>query len=357
MKMKFAIGLCMILSSFLLTNQSLANENIVPIETLKPAVHLEKPVLEQTGGKLILSDSPETYSGDGAFYRDSATGEFRVFWHHQNRSGETKTVGLAITNTSDAPVMLFSKGIGAAVDYYPDVAGEQALIQFLGNKAEKQYLTTLQPNESYYLEKSADDLDTVSGFAQFAAYTQKKHLNATVTVTTLNYKERPFDPLSVEILPADEHVRGSFPHFDRKGTIPYDSMMGNAYIRISSAAYGQWSDKLPGEYEDGISVVDGNKPVINNGNYGVLYDLKVKIENSFHAPQNISIYDNPAGGFGHFVMQWNGKISTSGFLSYKNAWNFATENVGANGNEYHFVTSLPGGASGPSVIYFVPEHK
>ncbi|MGV3464609.1 MAG: hypothetical protein ACO1OT_04870 [Heyndrickxia sp.] len=356
MKKKLSIGLCTAFFTLLLTGQSLAAEKIVPIESLKPAAHLEKPELQQTGGKLILSDSPETYSGDGAFYRDTATGEFRVFWHHQNRSGETKTVGLAITNTSNTPVMLFSKGIGAAVDYYPDVAGEQALIQFLGNHAEKQYLTTLQPNESYFLEKSANDLDTVSGFAQFIAYTQKGHQEANVTVTTLNYKERPLDPLSVEVLPADSHVRGSFPHFNREGTITYNPLMGNAYISLSSAAYGQWSDKLPGEYEDGVSVVDGNKPVINNGNYGVLYDLNIKMENGFHSPQNISIYDTPSGGFGHYVMQWDGKISTSGFLSYQNAWNFSAVNLGANGNDYHFVTSLPGGASGPSVIYFVPEN-
>lgn len=36
---------------------------------------------------------------------------------------------------------------------------------------------------------------------------------------------------------------------------------------------------------------------------------------------------------------------------------FASEKVGANRNQYDFVTGLPGGASGPSVIYFVPEIK
>lgn len=156
-------------------------------------------------------------------------------------------------------------------------------------------------------------------------------------------------------MPPDSHVRGSFPHFGREGTLTYHTALGNAYIRLSSAAYGQWSDKLQGEYEEGISVVDGNKPVINNGNYGVLYNLDVNVENSLQ-PFQLAIYDNPAGGFGHFVMQWNGHLNTTGFLSYVNAWKFASERIGANGNQYDLVTSLPGGASsGPSVIYFAPE--
>ncbi|QUG40123.1 hypothetical protein KD050_12445 [Psychrobacillus sp. INOP01] len=356
MKMKSALVLGTVLLAFLLPNQSFANENYVPIETLKPAVHLEKPELKQTGGKLILSDSPETYSDNGAFYRDTATGEFRVFWHHQNVSGENRNVSLALTNTSDEPVMLYSKGVGASVSIYPDVAGKEALVQFLEEKAKKKYIKTLQPGESYYLETNADDGETVSGIAQYVVYTKHSHQQATVTATTLNYVERPTDPLSVEILPPDSHVRGSFPHFDREGILTYDTALGNAYVRLSSAASGQWSDKLPGEYEEGISVVDGNKPVINNGNYGVLYNLDVKVENSLQSPQQLSIYDNPAGGFGHFAMQWNGKLKTTGFLSYVNAWKFASEKIGANGNQYDFVTSLPGGASGPSVIYFVPEN-
>ncbi|MDC3413808.1 hypothetical protein NC797_08480 [Aquibacillus sp. 3ASR75-11] len=333
-----------------------AEKTTVPIEDLKPAVHLEKPTLQPTGGTLILSDSPETYKEDGAFYRDSVTGEFRIFWHHQNRSGETRTVAVAITNTSDQTVQLFDKGQGVTADYYPDVAGKQALVAFLENKSEKKYVTTLDPGESYFLETSAEDLYTVSGIAQFVVYNKHGNDKGTVTVTTLNYlNEKPENPLDVPVLPGDTHTRGTFPHFERTGTLNYDTELGNAYIRLSSAASGQWSDKLPGEYEAGVSAVDNNEPVINNGNYGVTYNLDIKIANSLSSPQLIDVYDNPSGGFGRYVMSWNGHVSTSGYLSYLNAWKFADLNVGANGNDYNFVTSLPGGASGPSVIYFVPS--
>ncbi|HEU5141312.1 MAG TPA: hypothetical protein VFT51_15165 [Bacillales bacterium] len=340
------------LTCLFIPSQSLAADQKIPIGNLKPATHLEKPVLEQTGGKLILSDSPETYQQEGAFYRDTAKGEFRVFWHHQNRSGETRKVAVAVTNTLDQGVKLYSEGQGASVSIYPDVAGQKALVSFLEDRFEKHYLTTLAPGESYFLIRTADDLDTVSGIAQFAAYTKHGHQPTSVTVTTLNYTDRPSHPEKMRILEGDSHTRGSFPHFNRTGVITYDPAMGNAYIRISSAESGKWSDKLPGEYEMGVDVVDGNKPVVNNGNYGVLYNFTVQIENSLHSPREVTVYENPSGGFGHYVMEWQGHIKKSGFLSYKYAWPFQELNVGADGNDYRFVTSLPGGASGPSVIYF-----
>lgn len=324
----------------------------VPIGNLKPAVHLSKPILHPVGGKLILSDSPETFSKPGAFYRDTATGDFRVFWHHQNKSISNDTVAVAITNTSDADIEIFTMGDGVATNIYPDVAGQQALAQFMSSHANQKLATTLAPGSSYYLKAQTPIGDTTSGIAQFAAYTKKSHLPATVTVTTLNYQTQPDDPTKVSILPSDSHTRGSFPHFNRVGVLNYDLSQGNAYIRLSSSDSGQWSDKLPGEYEEGVDVVDGNKSVDDNGNYGVLYQLAVSVKNGFHAPRVLSVYDNPSGGFGHYVMKWNNQLSESGFLSYQNAWQFAQTTTGANRNLYFLETSLPGGASGPSVIYF-----
>lgn len=359
MKKRFSFIAALTLVVFLavLPLQSSASGTKIPIGHLKPAIHLKKPVLQQTGGKLILSDSPETYKTDGAFYRDTVTGEFRVFWHHQNRSGELRTVALAITNTSDSKVKLYSEGSGVAVNYYPDVAGQEALVSFLQDRYEKHFLANLAPGQSYYVEKQAEDLDTVSGIAQFAAYKQNGHTPATVTATTLNYKQRPAHPEKVAILSSDSHVRGTFPHFNREGVLSYEPSEGNSYIRLSSSASGKWSDKLPGEYEQGIDVVDGNKSVIDNGNYGVVYNLTVNIANSLHQPQRITVYDSPSGGFGHYVMEWQNQIKASGFLSYLYAWPFAEVHTGANQNHYHFVTSLPGGASGPSTIYFTSQSQ
>ncbi|MDT2236449.1 hypothetical protein P7H19_09285 [Paenibacillus larvae] len=57
-----------------------------------------------------------------------------------------------------------------------------------------------------------------------------------MTVTTFNYKQnRPVKPEVLPILAGDSHERGTFPHFDRVGTISYPFSLGNAYISISSS--------------------------------------------------------------------------------------------------------------------------
>ncbi|MFE0556220.1 hypothetical protein ACFW1P_09895 [Paenibacillus sp. NPDC058910] len=324
---------------------------LVPIESLKPAVPMVKPVLTGTGGPLILSDSPESPKTEGAYYRDSVTGSFRVFWHHQNMTGEPLTVAVAVTNVSNEPVMLFSEGIGLATNYYPDIAGQIALADFMGNRAAQKKEAILQPDESYYLSTIAENTYTASGIANFTAYTQVGHQDATVKVTTLGYKEQPANPLDVPILTKDMHVRGTFPHADRTGTLQYNTSDGNSMIRISSAASGPWSDSMPGEYEDGWNAVDGGK-VINNGNYGVMYHLSVAINNEEDANRAISVYDNPSGGAGHYVIGWGKDLLQSPFVDYQRAWKFAEFSVNKKGKTVAANLSLTGGAAGPQTLYF-----
>ena len=331
---------------------ALADEaELVPIESLKPAVPMVKPVLEGTGGPLILSDSPESPKTEGAFYRDSVTGSFRVFWHHQNMTGEPLTVAVAVTNESDEPIMLFSNGIGLATDYYPDVAGQNALADFMGNHAAQKKEAILQPGESYYLTALTENTHTASGIANFTAYKQHGHEDAKVTVTTLGYKEQPSNPLDVPILPKDMHVRGTFPHMDRTGTLEYNTSSGNSLIRISSAAYGPWGDSMPGEYEEGWNAVDGGTAV-NNGNYGVMYRLNIAINNEENAKRVISVYDNPSGGAGHYVIGWGKDLLRSPFVNYQKAWKFTEFTVNKKGKTVAAELSLTGGAAGPQTLYF-----
>ncbi|MDR9857144.1 hypothetical protein RJP21_26460 [Paenibacillus sp. VCA1] len=324
---------------------------LVPIESLKPAVPMVKPVLTGTGGPLILSDSPESPKTEGAYYRDSVTGSFRVFWHHQNMTGEPLTVAVAVTNESDEPVMLFSNGIGLATDYYPDVAGQTALAGFMNNRAAQKKEAILQPGDSYCLTALTEHTHTASGIANFSAYTQKGHKDATVTVTTLGYKEQPANPIDVPILPKDMHVRGTFPHMDRTGTLEYNTSDGNSLIRISSAASGPWSDSMPGEYEEGWNAIDGES-AINNGNYGVMYRLNIAIHNETDAKRVISVYDNPSGGAGHYVIGWGKDLLQSPYVNYLNAWKFTEFTVNKKGKTVAAELSLTGGAAGPQTLYF-----
>ncbi|KIL37886.1 hypothetical protein SD70_30040 [Gordoniibacillus kamchatkensis] len=348
--------LCVAVSlSLLVSASAFAEQSTVPVSSLQPAVHLEKPQLAAVGGKLLFSDSPETFSAPGAFYRDTAEGEFRVFWHHQNAAPQTMTVGVAITNTSAAPVNLYTKGKGVGTDIYVDVAGQTALADFMQSQNTVDLAGTLVPGESYFVTAPTGSGITNSGIVQFAA-TAQSGAPAQVTATFLAYDAKPDHPEQVAVLPEDSHTRGTFPHFDRTGTIRYDTSLGNAYLRVDSAAYGQWSDSMPGEYEEGWDAVD-QKTVINNGNYGVMYRFAAEFVNSYHHPRMAGLFLNPSGGYGHYVVKWNKTIFQSGYLTYEDAWNIVNFKLNPNGGTYRSEMSLTGGAAGPQVIYFTNEAR
>jgi len=328
---------------------------IVPIEELKPAAVIPKPTLAPAGGKLIFSDSPEKFSEAGAFYRDVAEGEFRVFWHHINTSERTMTVAVAITNESDEAVELFSKGSGVETNIYEEVAGQLAMKEFMRTLGTARRLAVLQPGEHYFFESPTLPEHTTNGIAQLEALSQNSGKPAAVTVTVLGYERKPDHPQRIGILPMTQPtVRGTFSHCDRIGTLHYDPAAGNACRAIGSPATGRWKDDMPAEYEEGWSAVD-NIPVINKGNYGVLYRWTVEIAGSRQAPHQVKVWLNPSGGYGQFTLQWDNKIYNSGHLDYTKAWNFATVNVGADGGTFDMLTSLTGGSFGPQTLYFTSE--
>ncbi len=350
MKRNIVLGVALAVGVFCV-NTAFAAQKTVPITSLQPAVKLEKPQLYGVGGKLIFSDSPETFDTPGGLYRDTVDGEFRLFWHHQNTSQQTFEIGVAITNTSADPVKLYTNGRGVGLNVYVDVAGQNALADFLRTNNTETLVATLSSRQSYYVTAPTPTDITNSGIVQFVATTQQGK-PAQVTVTTLAFPgAQPEHPEQIAILPSDDHGRGTFPHFDRIGLIKYDTALGNAYLAIDSAAYGPWQDDMPGEYEEGWSAVD-NVPVINNGNYGVMYHLAVQVNNSHQEPRTGSLYLNPSGGYGHFALKWNKELYQSGFLSYEQAWHITDFKVNPRGALYNSEMSLTGGSSGPQVIYF-----
>ena len=356
MKKKFILNFALAFGIFG-AGTAFAAQTTVLVSSLQPAVPLEKPQLYGTGGKLILSDSPETFTGTGAFYRDVMEGEFRVFWHHQNDSAQTVSVGVAITNTSQETVKLYTQGRGVSANIYVDVAGQTALADFMRTQGASELAATLLPGQSFYISAPTDSGITNSGIVQFAASTASGKKPAQVTITTLAYEVQPDQPEQIAVLPGDSHTRGTFPHFDCIGTVRYDTAMGNAYLSVDTSAVGPWSgDAMPGEYEEGWNAVDG-KTVINNGNYGVMYHLTAEMTNSYHQPRTAGLYLDPAGGFGHYAAQLNKQIYQSDFLSYEDAWNIVNFKLNPNGGKYRSEISLTGGSSGPQVFYLTNQPK
>ena len=62
---------------------------------------VEWPVqIKSYGGKLLLSDSPETVYGEGVLYQDTVVGEARLFFHHVNANDAPHRLAVLIENQS-----------------------------------------------------------------------------------------------------------------------------------------------------------------------------------------------------------------------------------------------------------------
>lgn len=370
---------------------------LIPASTLGNATAITLPTLSQQGGTLILSDSPEQIIDGmtipGAFYRDHVSGNFRVFYHHQNTSQNDLSVGIAITNTSQQAEALFSHGRGAGVNYYPAVAGQTAFSGFLSNHRITSFLAVLLPGESYYSTQNDTAGDTASGFEEYILISLPGHsapvslplalldsLNdnlpanksnrgvlsslpagfgaGAATVTTLVYAgAQPAAPTTLPILAPDDHIRGTFAHFDRFGAFPISAASGLQALAVSTAAPGlPWSNDMPGEYELGIDAVDSGIQVYNNGNYGVLYKFLVQIDNTVpFSSSPIGILMQPTGGAGLYAMSLNKHPMLSPYVDYTSAWWFGELSSHASGAVINIETSLTGGSAGPQQLLFAPK--
>ena len=390
-------GVVLLLSSAILPAQAQIGSlfSATPFEN---PTEITKPTLTQQGGSLLLSDSPEEISSTsklpGACYRDTVSGLFRVFYHHQNNLDSADSVGVAITNSSSSPELLFSHGLGSGISVYPNAAGQTALANFLASHGSTAFLTVLQPGQSYFSTESTPSGDTDSGFKEFIAISigavadsamlpvsllealdgksladkESSQIEASlpidfasgkVTVTTLVYSgSKPASPAKLAILPADTHIRGTFAHADRSGSFTIKASGGLQYLAIDTSAPGElYSDDMPGEYELGVDAVDKNAKVYNDGNYGVLYKLAVKINNGANllSTSPMGLLMRPTGGAGTFVFSLNGSVQQSPYVDYTSVWWFGEVKHKATSATVTLETSLTGGSAGPQQLLFDPK--
>jgi len=364
--------------------------SLVPMSTLGTPKALTKPTLSAHGGHLLLSDSPEQFKAPGALpaamYRDQVTGDFRVFYHHQNVSGQTLSVGVAVTNTSSQPEILFARGDGESTNLYPDVAGQSAAASFISSRRSISFAALLAPGQSFYKVQSLPNGDTASAIVEYLPVTFPggsasaslpiellQNLAQAVdegsdspnlpggfglgsaTVSTVAFiGDQPADPVALPVLPPDTHIRGTFPHADRSGTFTVSTAPGLQYLSVDTAPPGKkFSNPMPNEYERGVDAVDGGTSVYDDGNYGVMYDFHIFFKNDSGVP-NMALLMQPSGGFGHYLMVTNGQLSLSPFVSYTSAWWFGNIPLHNNLTQIDLATTLPGGASGPQKLLFDP---
>ncbi|MBR3498277.1 MAG: copper amine oxidase [Selenomonadaceae bacterium] len=221
-----------------------------------------------SGGTLILSDSPEYVRRNGILYTDTVAGDARLLFYHLNDTGIRKRFAIIFENTTNAKtvIKITRGGLSAPNKNYFSV-GKIAQTMYMENdfndliELNRFERKVYQPDDKYFLLKPGQ---LVHGVCDFFA-------SNPVRVFLMMYPENA-DPLKfldrAEILPKDEYrLRGTFKQMNRTLTLkkPYDAQRdGVGYILIG--------DNVNDLFKHGIDATDGSE-VINYGNYGINYTL------------------------------------------------------------------------------------
>ncbi|WP_168735780.1 stalk domain-containing protein [Cohnella fermenti] len=245
--------------------------------------------------KLLASNSPENLTKPGLLYRDTVSGDFRLFLYHQNLGADKLKIYLAATNKSS---QIASVSLGAAGQAGPDTfglwTGKLASERYLdSNVTGKTTLTTLQPGETKLImpELGTKALKTNDVFSAYADLYSSEN----VQFTLFAVKETDTDPLATMKtfgnLPRDtKHIRGTFDGADR--TIQVSSVLGSEPQRIL------FGDHVNDPSLDGRDMLNG---VYENnwGNFGVVYKMTVRVK------PNTLIAANARGGVWSGVFKIN----------------------------------------------------
>lgn len=240
------------------------------------------------GPKLIFSDSPEMVGKIGIMYRDTVSGPVRLFFHHVNDTRTDKRLAVLLRRTTIRPTAVSFGKNGISRPNEDWLAA--------GKEAQTKYYSSAPNGRKLVLDGPRDILNNGKGYIL--------HPQELVTgIVDLNF-DKPVevsfimmptdaDPrISAEvypILPPDEgdHVlRGTFEGADVTVTLP------GAFPADSGEIWGvKLADDVEDPYVRGIDVTR-NEPVVNYGNYGVMYAVEFQTKGN----RATQLRFNPYGG-------------------------------------------------------------
>jgi hypothetical protein len=272
-------------------------------------------------------------------------------------------ISWALTNLDSQPLEVYlsrhSQGPPAAQSLDPSEAGRIALFNWfrsgLKDPSDK-WLHTLKPQESYFLEQVLPQGQTVTGMYDLGVRFQKGEPRVPrVAVSVLAYAHRPRDPLRLPLSPEEapgQVCRGTFRSHTRKARVrcPVTRVR---WLDLAGPPTGRYACPLGQEYEPALDA----PRAVNDGNYGVLYDLEIVLENTTPQPVKVTCLLNAAGGRGRSVLMVNGTLKESRtVLKAFQSWVFCEVPLAARESHiFHLQFSLPGGSSGAHRLFFWPS--
>ena len=239
------------------------------------------------GGKLILSDSPETVPEDGILYEDTVKGDLRLFFHHVNGTEIPKKIVALLTNPSDKAIKVTIKRKGFAGPDMDYLRAGKAVQQQYYQPQETTEINIL-PHTTVHLLPEMDKLKVrkdmlMHGMVDF-------YSDNPVTVTTmmmpLGTAAEKYILVSQPLAADEWRLRGTFKGYERVLTpqkIYNPDKDGVVAVTLA--------DHEVDRYVEGIDATDGSK-TLNYGNYGITYRLSLISEGK----STTNYWLNPQGG-------------------------------------------------------------
>lgn len=241
-----------------------------------------------SGGVLLLSDSPEYLAEYGILYSDVIKGDARVFYYHVNVMDRPGKLAVVVENMGSRRTKVV---VERSAMPEPDFNYLQ-----LGKNTQISYMRIPQPERKIPLEPGSRNLlhplmgaelvepqRLVSGMYDISASEPVK-----VSVVFCPARSNPLEFVQhARVLPKDKvALRGTFKGMNRtiSAKSAYDPQRdGLVYIPLGDDEYDR--------YKHGVDATDGSQAV-NYGNYGVMYRLELPTMGS----QPVQVMLTPLGG-------------------------------------------------------------
>lgn len=242
--------------------------------------------IEDGGGTLLFSDSPEYVQEDGILYQDTVQGEARILYYHLNDSSHAKKLAVVMENANDHTIEVKLKrgGASAPSDDYLAVGKATQVQYFRDSLRESRFIPG---GEGRLLRADMGQTILHPGQLVYGVYDFFSEYPVKVSVVMYEPGQNPVEfARRAKVLPKDaQRLRGTFHGMNRKitsRTIYNPMKSGVAYVMIG--------DDKRDPFREGIDATDGSA-VKNVGNYGILYQFALST-----ARQETRYYLTPFGG-------------------------------------------------------------
>ena len=255
--------------------------------------------ITHSGPKLLFSDSPEMVKKCGIMYRDTVEGDVRLFFHHVNDMDTTRKLSVVLRRATRRPsqVTLGKHGVSRPSEDWLAA----------GKEAQQRYYASVPNGKKFIVASTKDLLNNGAGMTirpqELITGIVDLHVDRPVEISVLMQPVEADARVSNQLYPilppdAGGHVlRGTFEKADCHVALtqPFNANKGDIWgITLAD------DDKNP--YVRGVDATTG-KPVVNYGNYGVLYDVSFKTQGRRNTILRFNPYGGPFAGQGILEVQ------------------------------------------------------